>query len=74
MSDLPKENFFKKVVDFFKVTKSEFGKIVWPSKETTTKNVLTVLGVTAVLGAILAGLDAGFQYLIINLFLGNQVK
>ncbi|RRD92768.1 preprotein translocase subunit SecE [Clostridiales bacterium COT073_COT-073] len=64
MSETPK-------VGFFKAIKGEFNKIVWPSKETTTKSVLTVLGVTAVLGAILAGLDAGFQYLILNLLLGK---
>lgn len=65
MSETPK-------VSLFTALKGEFNKIVWPSRQTTIKSVLTVLGVTAVLGAILAGLDAGFQYLIINLLLGKQ--
>ncbi|AVM70290.1 preprotein translocase subunit SecE [Lachnospiraceae bacterium oral taxon 500] len=64
MSETPKIGFFKEM-------KGEFGKIVWPSRQTTVKSVLTVLGVTAILGAILAGLDAGFQYLILNLLLGK---
>lgn len=64
MSETPKMGFFKAI-------KGEFNKIVWPSRKTTTKSVLTVLGVTAVLGAILAALDTGFQYLILNLLLGK---
>ncbi len=64
MSETPKTGFFKAM-------KGEFSKIVWPSRETTIKSVVTVLGVTAILGAILAGLDAGFQYLILNLLLGK---
>ena len=48
MSETPKVGFFKEM-------KGEFAKIVWPSRETTVKSVVTVLGVTAILGAILAG-------------------
>lgn len=47
----PKVNFIKKFARFFKDLKSEFKKIVWPTKKQVMNNtgvVLAFMGVTAV--------------------------
>lgn len=49
-----------KVAKWFKDLKSEFSKVVWPSKKTVVNNTSVVLAVV-VCSAILIGLlDAGF--------------
>ncbi len=49
---------------FFTGVKSEFRKIIWPSKESLTKESIAVIVTTVVLGGIVALLDLGIQYLI----------
>ena len=49
---------------FSQEVKSEFKKIIWPSKESLTKESVAVIATTIVLGAIVALLDLGIQYLI----------
>ena len=44
--------------------KSEFKKIIWPSKESLTKESVAVIVTTIVLGGVVALLDLGIQYLI----------
>lgn len=46
----PKKNFFKGL-------KAEFKKIVWPDKQTVTKQTIAVLAVSVALGLIIAVLD-----------------
>ena len=49
---------------FSQEVKSEFKKIIWPSKESLTKESVAVIATTIVLGAIVALIDLGIQYLI----------
>ena len=42
---------------FFKVLKAEFKKIVWPDRQTVTKQTVAVLAVSIALGLIIAILD-----------------
>lgn len=43
---------------WFKGLKSEYKKIVWPDKETLTKQSIAVVIVTVILGLIISALDA----------------
>lgn len=43
--------------DFVKTLKAEFKKIIWPDKETLTKQTIAVLAGSVVLGAVIAVLD-----------------
>ncbi|NLP34550.1 MAG: preprotein translocase subunit SecE [Clostridiales bacterium] len=43
---------------WFKGLKTEFKKIVWPSKETLTKQSIAVVIVTVILSVIIFALDA----------------
>ena len=47
-----------KVKKFFKDYKSEFKKIVWPSKKQVINNTLIVIAAILVIGAFIWGLDA----------------
>lgn len=42
---------------FFKGLKAEFAKIVWPDKETVTKQTIAVVSSSIALGLIIAILD-----------------
>ena len=47
--------------NFFKGVKSEFKKIVWPNKDTLTKETVAVIVVSVILGLLIALLDWLFQ-------------
>ena len=49
---------------FSQEVKSEFKKIIWSSKESLTKESVAVIATTIVLGAVVALIDLGIQYLI----------
>lgn len=49
---------------FFGNVKAEFKKIIWPSKESLTKESVAVIATTVVLGVIIALIDMGIQYVI----------
>ena len=49
---------------FFKAIKSEFKKIVWPDRDSVLKQSVSVVAVSVVLGAAIAVLDLGIQYVI----------
>ena len=53
-----KAGFFKKVTRYFKDLRTEYKKIVWPTKKQVINNTLVVLAVVIILGAFVAGLDA----------------
>ncbi len=56
MSETTKtENTPKK--SFFKGLKAEFGRIMWPDKETVWKESVAVIVVSVVLGLVIAGMD-----------------
>jgi preprotein translocase subunit SecE len=60
----PKAGFFKKTARFFKDLKSEFKKIVWPSKKQVINNTGVVLAFMAITAIAIWLLD----YLFINVF------
>ena len=54
------KNLAAGVAKFFRDTRSELKKVVWPSKEDTKKNTLVVLVVVLIAAAVLFILDAVF--------------
>ena len=48
--------------DFIKGLKAEFNKIIWPDKDTLTKETVVVVVSTVILGAIIAVVDFFAQY------------
>ena len=49
---------------FFKGVRTEFGKIIWPGRETMVKQLIAVVCVTVVTALLIAALDFGAQNLI----------
>ena len=45
------KNFFGRITKYFRDTKSELKKVVWPSKQTVAKNTGTVLLCSLLIGA-----------------------
>jgi len=60
-----------KKVGFFKGIKAEFKKIVWPKRDVLIKSTYTVIVTTLLIGGTIAAIDAGFQFIIFDLILGN---
>ena len=54
------KNFCGKVAKFFRDTKSELKKVVWPSKKDTKTNTIVVLVTVTVAAAVLILLDTIF--------------
>ena len=54
----------QRVIRFLKEFKSEIKKIVWPSRETVTKNVIVVLVMCAIIGGFIIALDFGLAQLL----------
>lgn len=42
---------------FFKGLKAEFGRIIWPDKDTVWKESAAVLAVSVILALVIAGMD-----------------
>ncbi|MBR2729545.1 MAG: preprotein translocase subunit SecE [Lachnospiraceae bacterium] len=53
-----------KMGGFFKGVRTEFGKIIWPSRETMVKQLIAVVVVTVITGLLIAVIDYGAQNLI----------
>ena len=53
-----KVGFLKKITRYFKDLKSEYKKIVWPTKSQIINNTLVVIVVIVIVGLFVAGLDA----------------
>ena len=49
---------------FFKGVRTEFGKIIWPGRDTMVKQLIAVVCVTVVAGLLIAVIDFGAQNLI----------
>ncbi len=58
-----KTNIFRRMVDSMKATKSEFKKVVWPTKKQLLNNTAIVIVALVVVGLIIFGLDALFSFL-----------
>ena len=54
------KNFFKGIAKYFKDTKSELKKVVWPSKKDVKTNTITVIAVVAAAANNLIVLDLIF--------------
>lgn len=46
---------------FFKGIKSEYGRIIWPTKDKVWKESVAVIGVSVVLALVIAGMDFFIQ-------------
>ena len=66
MSETVSNERVPKKKNFIKTLKAEFKKIIWPDKETLTKQTIAVLISSVVLGAIIAVLDC---FLNVNFYL-----
>ena len=54
------KNFGTRVSKFFRDTKSELKKVVWPSKEDTKQNTIVVLVTVAIAAVVMILLDTVF--------------
>ena len=54
------KNFFKGIGKYFKDTKSELKKVVWPSKQDVKTNTVVVLVTVAIAAVVMILLDAIF--------------
>ena len=54
------KNFFKGIAKYFKDTKSEMKKVVWPSKKDVKTNTVTVIAVVVIAVVVLIVLDLIF--------------
>lgn len=54
------KNFFKSIAKYFKDTKSEMKKVVWPSKKDVKTNTITVIAVVLIAAIVLIVLDLIF--------------
>ena len=59
-----KKNIFKRIFHFFKDLKSEFKKIVWPSRKQIIKNTAVVISGMLIVGICIWIID----YVFINIF------
>ena len=53
-----------KLGSLFKGVRTEFGKIIWPSRDTIVKQLIAVVCVTVVVGLLITVIDFGAQNLI----------
>ena len=58
-----KRKLTERIADFFRGTKGEFKKIVWPSKKTILRNTCVVILFCIVIGAVVYVLDFLFSWL-----------
>lgn len=63
-----KLGFFDKVKKWFREMKSELKKVIWPTRQTLTKNVLIALGMMASSAVVIWGFDRLAQMLVQALF------
>ncbi len=63
----------KSIVKYFKDLKSEFKKVVWPSKKTVINNTFVVLITLVISGIFVWGLDMGLSALL-KIALGMSVS
>lgn len=54
------KNFFGRIAKYFKDTKSELKKVVWPSKKQVKTNTITVVAVVLIAAVVLIVLDLIF--------------
>ncbi len=57
----------KRVFEFAKEAKIELQKVVWPSRQETIQTTSIVMGMVAITGFILWGIDSGMMWIIAKL-------
>ena len=62
--DVKKLSFGKKVAKWWREMKSELKKVVWPTKEQTTKNTVVALVVMAISAIVIWGFDEIAQMIV----------
>lgn len=55
-----KVGIFRRMITAMKATKSEFKKVVWPTKKQLINNTLIVIAALVVVGLIIFALDTAF--------------
>ncbi len=63
-----KPNIFKRMASFFRETKSELKKVVWPSWKQVVNNTLVVIVVMLIFAVFVGAVDAIFKLVISLLF------
>ena len=58
-----KDGIFRRIGNSIKSTKSEFKKVVWPTKKQLLNNTLVVIAALIVIGLVIFGLDTLFTQL-----------
>ncbi len=53
-----------KILDYLRGTKTELKRVVWPSRQDTTRHTLAVIGISVVVAVFLGTLDILFQFLL----------
>ncbi len=59
-----KPGIFRKIGKFFRDTKAEFTKIVWPTFPSVVRNTLVTLALCLILGLLIFAVDTGLSKLI----------
>jgi preprotein translocase subunit SecE len=68
MSIEKKPNIFARIGRWFRDTKGELKRVVWPTRKQLINNTLIVLAAVIAVGIVMAGLDAAFM-VVIHMFL-----
>ena len=55
-----KVGIFRRMINSMKATKSEFKKVVWPTKKQLINNTAIVIAALVVVGLVIFGLDTAF--------------
>ena len=67
-----KRGFFDRLVPgYVRDIINELKKVSWPTREETTRLTIAVIFVAATIGAMLGGVDYGFNWLVENTILRN---
>jgi len=64
-----KDGIFRRIGNSLKSTKSEFKKVVWPTRKQLLNNTMIVIAALIIIGLIIFGLDTLFT-LLAKLILG----
>ena len=57
-------NLFQKLIDYLKEARQEIRHVNWPTRQSTIRFTLLVIGVSVVIAIFLGLLDILFQYLL----------
>ncbi len=57
-------NFFNRIVQFIKQSRTELKKVVWPTREETIRHTLTVIIMSGVVALFLGGVDYMLQFIL----------